>query len=219
MPDRSRAARIAMAPSFGAASGASPPRNAPIGVRAAPTITTSLIVVLQESLRDMLAVRADLVAQRAELAHAIAQCGEVRIEQLDEAWQDVAIGTVPLVHALELEHLLKRETKHLELADVLEAANVVVGVDAHAAVETLHRFEQTKLLVVADRPLGQPHLRRQLPDAISPEGRRHAASPQSAFASSRQLAASSISRRGPAVRRLLGVQPRLQLFEVVDPSG
>src|SRR5437773_7612022 len=192
MPDRSRAARIAIAPSFGAASGASPPRKAPIGVRAAPTITTSLIVVLQESLRDVLAVRADLVAERAELAHAIAECGEVRIEQLDKAWQDVAIRTMPLVHALELEHLLQREAEHLELADVLEAANVVVGVHAHAAVETLDRFEQTELLVVADRPLGQPHLRRQLPNAISAKGRRHAASPQSAFASSRQLAANSI---------------------------
>src|SRR5439155_8409642 len=113
MPDRSRAARIAMAPSFGAASGASPPRNAPIGVRAAPTITTSLIVVLQEPLRHVLAIRADLVAQRPELAHAIAECGKVRVEQLDEARQHVAIRAMPLVHALELEHLLQRETEHL----------------------------------------------------------------------------------------------------------
>src|SRR5438093_4306574 len=185
---------MAIAPSFGAASGARPPRNAPIGVRAAPTITTSLIVVLQESLRHVLAVRADLVAQCAELAHAIAECGEVRIEQLDETRQDVAIRAMPLVHALELEHLLKRETEHLELADVSQPTNVVVGVDAHAAVEALHRFEQTELLVVADRPLGQPNLRSQLPDAILADGRRHAASPRSAFASSRQLATSSISR-------------------------
>src|SRR5712691_483 len=147
MPDRSRAARIAIAPSFGAASGASSPRNAPIGVRAAPTITTSLIVVLQQSLRHVLAVRADLVAQRAELAHAVAERGEVRVEQLDETRQHVAIRPMPLVHALELEHLLQRETEHLELADVFEPTNVVVGVDAHSAVETLHRFEQPELLV------------------------------------------------------------------------
>src|SRR5437867_3085544 len=173
MPVRSGAARIANAPSFGAASGARPPRNAPIGVRAAPTITTSLIVVLQQSLRHVLPVRADLVAQCAELAHAVAESGEVRVEQLDETREDVAIRTMPLVHALELEHLLQRETKHLELADVLEPADIVVGVDAHSAIQALYRFQEAELLVIADGPLGQTDLRSELPDAILADGRRH----------------------------------------------
>src|SRR5437867_12923575 len=90
-PDRSRAARMAIAPSFGDASGARPPRNAPIGVRAAPTITTSLIVVLHQSLRHVLAVRANLVAQCAEFAHPVAESGVVRVDELDETRQDISL--------------------------------------------------------------------------------------------------------------------------------
>ena len=41
-PARSSAALMAVAPSRGAGTGASEPKNAPIGVRAAPTITTFL---------------------------------------------------------------------------------------------------------------------------------------------------------------------------------
>src|SRR2546423_11370036 len=47
-PARSRAHLMAMEPSFGAETGARPPRNEPIGVRAAPRITvlTSLLPIV-----------------------------------------------------------------------------------------------------------------------------------------------------------------------------
>ena len=55
---------------------------------------------------------------------------------------------------------------------------VVVGVDAHSAIEALHGFEKTELLVVANGPLGQSDLRGKLPDAILADRRRHAISPE-----------------------------------------
>src|SRR5688500_8528815 len=129
----------------------------------------------------MFAICADLVAQRGKLVHAVIRRGEMRIEQFDEARQHVAIRTMALVHALELEHLLKSQAESLQLADVLEPAHVVVGVDTHPAVEALHRFKEAELLVIADGPLGQPDLRGKLPDPVLADDRRHTRLPASAL--------------------------------------
>src|SRR2546428_3103811 len=75
------------------------------------------------------------------------------------------------VERFELLHLGEGKTEHLELLDELEPADVVVGVHALAAVEPLHRFEETALLVIADGPLGQPDLRGKLADPVA-RGRR-----------------------------------------------
>src|SRR5438046_7884880 len=115
---------MAIAPSSVAFSGASPPRNAPIGVRAAPRITTSL---MPKALLDVFAVRTDLVAQRTQLAHARVEGRQVRVEKLHEPRQHAAIRAMTAVEILELQHLLKREAQGLELADVPQTAQVVVG--------------------------------------------------------------------------------------------
>src|SRR2546430_1404383 len=170
MPARSSAHLIAIAPSSVAFSGASPPRNAPIGVRAAPRITTSL---MPKALLDVFAVRADLVAQRAQLAHAHVERPEVSVEELHEPRQHAAVRAVTAVQILKLQHLLEREPQSLELADVPETAEVVVGIDADAALEPLDRLEETKLLVVADGPLGKADTRRELADPVLPDRSRH----------------------------------------------
>src|SRR5207253_8923053 len=205
-PARSSAHLIAIAPSFGAGTGARPPRNAPIGVRAAPRMTVSLIwppaqsrgfaaetrlrqiglarrgkaaprsFGLLEALHDVLAIRADLIAESGELAQTLAHGREVRVEQLDEARKHFGIGVMATVERFELLHLGERETEHLELLDELEPADVIVRVHALPAIEPLHRFEEAALFVVPNGPLGQPDLRGQLSDPVcrGPRGRcRH----------------------------------------------
>src|ERR1700704_1365768 len=110
------------------------------------------------------------------------------IKQLDETRQHVLVRSLPLVHPLELEHLLEREPEHLELADVFEPTDVVVGIHAYSAIEALDGFEEAELLVVADRPLGQPDLRGDLPDAVLAHAGSHVRLPWRRLASSRQLA-------------------------------
>ena len=120
----------------------------------------------------MLAVRADLITERRELSDPFLRRREVRFEQLDQPWEDSGVRAVPAIERLELLHLRKREAQHLELQDELQAADVVVGVHALPAVEAFHRLQETALLVVADGPLGQADLRRDLADAIAGGRRR-----------------------------------------------
>src|SRR6266511_3563679 len=141
-PARSSAQRIAIAPSSGAESDARAPGY-------------------------VLAVRADLVAEGRELVQAIFGRSEVRIEELDEPGQDLAVRAVPPVEALELVHLLQREPQHLQLLDELQAPEVVVGVDATPAFDALHGVEEAELLVVADRALGQAEALGDLPDPVA----------------------------------------------------
>src|SRR5258707_15490585 len=91
----------------------------------------------------------------------------MRIEQLDDPREDRAVAPLRLVDALELGHLLERQAEDLELADELEAPDVVVRVDAGAALQPLHRIEKADLLVVAARAPGHAHLRGDLADAIA----------------------------------------------------
>src|SRR5437870_1052021 len=95
----------------------------------------------------------------------------MRVEQFDQARKHAGIGVMATVERLELLHLGEGQTEHLELLYELEPADVVVGVHALAAVEPLHRFEESALLVIADRPLGQPDLRGKLADPVA-RGRR-----------------------------------------------
>src|SRR5258708_32784046 len=92
----------------------------------------------------------------------------MRVEELDDPRKDRAVAPLRLVDALELGHLLERQPEDLELADELEAPDVVVGVHAGAALEPLHGVEEADLFVVADRPLGHADLRGELADAIAP---------------------------------------------------
>src|SRR2546428_11356223 len=157
-PARSSAHLIAIAPSLGAGTGARPPRNAPIGVRAAPRMTASLISLppqsrgfaaetrprqvrfarrrkaaprsfrFLEALYHVLAIRADLITESRQLAQTLTHGREVRVEQFDEARKHFGIGVMATVEGFELLHLGERETEHLELLDELEPADVVVGV-------------------------------------------------------------------------------------------
>src|SRR5207253_10944990 len=113
----------------------------------------------------------DLVTQRRKLAQALAHRDEMRVEQFDQAWKHFGIRVMATVERFELLHLGKGQTEDLELLNELEPANVVVGVYALAAVEPLHRFEESALLVIADGPLGQPDLRGKLADPVA-RGRR-----------------------------------------------
>src|SRR5712692_8736594 len=110
----------------------------------------------------MVPVRADLVAERSELAQALAHGDEMGVQQFDQARKHFGIGVMATVERFELLHLGERETEDFELLYELEAADVIVGIDALPAVEPLHRFEEPALLVVADGPLGQSDLRSQL---------------------------------------------------------
>src|SRR5256714_15692638 len=107
-----------------------------------------------------MAIRADLIAERGELAQTLAHSGEMRVEQFDEARKDFGIGVMPTVERFELLHLGERQTEHLELLNELEPSDIVVGVHALTAIEALDRFEEAPLLVIADGPLGHPDLRR-----------------------------------------------------------
>src|SRR5258708_27498554 len=91
----------------------------------------------------------------------------MRVEELDDPRKDRAVAPLRLVDALELGHLLERQPEDLELADELEAPDVVVGVHAGAALEPLHGVEEADLFVVADRALGHADLRGELADAIA----------------------------------------------------
>lgn len=115
----------------------------------------------------MLPVGADLISQRGELVHAIGRRGDVRIEKLHQPREYVAVGTMAAIETLELEHLLEREAEHLELLDELEAPQVVVGVDAAAALDALDGLEKADFFLVADGPLRQPKTGGQLPDPIA----------------------------------------------------
>src|SRR5205814_9103387 len=97
------------------------------------------------------------------------------VEQFDEARKHFGIGVMATVERFELLHLGERKTEHLELLDELKSANIVVGVHALAAVESLHRFEQTALFLIPDGPLRQSDLRGKLADPKGRgRGRRHA---------------------------------------------
>src|SRR2546428_4221526 len=148
--------------------------------------------IFQEALDDVLAVALDLFAQRRELVHALLRRREVRIEQLDEARKHFAVRAMARVEALELVHLLERKSEDLETLDELQPTDVLVGVHPLAALEPLHGIEEPQLLVVPDRPLGQPDVGRDLADAVSPDRRRHRRR-STMFASSRQLAVTQIS--------------------------
>src|SRR5207253_1853686 len=113
----------------------------------------------------------DLVTQRRKLAQALAHRDEMRVEQFDQAWKHFGIRVMATVERFELLHLGKGQTEDLELLNELEPANVVVGVHTLAAVESLHRFEESALFVIADGPLGQPDLRGKLADPVA-RGRR-----------------------------------------------
>src|SRR2546422_9988505 len=119
-----------------------------------------------------MAIRTDLVAKRRELAEPVADGGEVCIKQLDQAWKHFVIGVMATVERFELLHLGEGQTEDLQLLDELQSADIVVGVDALPAIEPLHRFEETALLVIPDGPLGQPDLRGQLPDTERRRRRR-----------------------------------------------
>src|SRR5256885_4215527 len=119
-----------------------------------------------------MAIRTDLIAERSELAQALAHGGEVGVEQFDEPREHFGIGVMATVERFELLHLGEGQTEDLQLLNELEPAHVVVGVHALAALESLHRFEEAALLVIPNGPLGHPDLRGQLPDPIARRRRR-----------------------------------------------
>src|SRR5437660_3536424 len=110
------------------------------------------------------------------------------------------------VEALELVHLLEGKSEDLETLDELQPTDVLVGVHPLAALEPLHGIEEPQLLVVPDRPLGQPDVGRDLADAVPPHRRRHRRR-STMFASSRQLAVNSDLGRTDNETEALGRSP------------
>src|SRR4030042_1859812 len=170
-PLRDTASAMAIAPSFGPGMSANEPRKLPAAVLAAPVMTASFISLSFSRFLHHLPAKAglifaNLVLQRNQLADPVIDLDRPLIQDREQFRDDLPVVPLGTVDLFELDHLREGKPEDLETIDEFEPSDVVVGVDAFPVFDPADALQETDLLVIPDRPLGQVDHPGQLADGI-----------------------------------------------------